>query len=116
MSDPTDEALATIASDLDYPRTLRGPEEPATTSLPIAPVGGDGYTKIGPGPIAAIRFRWTVRRGENDAYFVDEMVGENPAPIAIGPMSADEAIRLVDDRESEARARFEQIRREMITR
>ncbi|WP_024511041.1 hypothetical protein [Bradyrhizobium sp. ARR65] len=116
QSDPTDEALATIASILEYPQTPRGSEQPTTASPPIAPVGADGYTKIGPGPMAAIRFKWSVRRGENDEYYVDEMIGENSAPIVLGPMSAEAAIKMVDERESEARARFEQIRREMIAR
>ena len=114
QSDPTDEALATIASILEYQQTPRESEEPATPSPPIAPVGADGYTKIGPGPMAAIRFKWSVRRGEDDEYFVDEMIGENSSPIVLGPMSAEAAIKLVDERENEARARFEQIRREMM--
>ena len=108
QSDPTDEALATIASIL---------ETPTTGSPPIAPSEADGYTKIGPGPIASIRFRWTVRRGENDEYFVDETIGESSNPIAVGgPMSAEAAMKLVDERESDAHSRFEQIRREMISR
>jgi hypothetical protein len=66
--------------------------------------------------MAAIRFRWSVRRGEHDEYFVDESIGEGSMPIAVGgPMSADAAIKLVDERESDAHRRFEQIRREMIS-
>jgi hypothetical protein len=79
-------------------------------------VEADGYTKIGPGPMAAIRFKWTVRRGENDEYFVDETIGESLAAVVVGPMSADAAIKLVDERERNARRRFEQIRSEMIGR
>jgi hypothetical protein len=79
-------------------------------------VEADGYTKIGPGPMAAIRFKWTVRRDENDEYFVDETIGESLVPVVVGPMSADAAIKLVDERERNARRRFEQIRSEMIGR
>lgn len=117
QNDPTDEALATIASILDHPQSHRSHEAPTTGSPPIAPSEADGYTKIGPGPMASIRFKWSVRRGEHDDYFVDETIGESSNPMAIGgPMSAEAAMRLVDQRESDAHRRFEQIRREMISR
>jgi hypothetical protein len=112
QSDPTDEALATIASILEHPQGHRVHEAP-----PIAPVEADGYTKVGPGPMASIRFKWSVRRGDHDAYFVDETIGESSTPMTIGgPLSAEAAIRLVDQREGDAHERFEQIRREMIGR
>jgi hypothetical protein len=116
LSDLKDKAFAAIASLLEHPLGPRGSDDTATASPPLAPVDADGYTKFGPGPMAAIRFKWSVRRGENDEYFVDEMIGENSTSVALGPMSAEAAIRLVDEREREARARFEQIRREMIAR
>lgn len=116
MSDLKDKAFAAIASLLEHPLGPRGSDDIATASPPLAPVDADGYTKFGPGPMAAIRFKWSVRRGENDEYFIDEMIGENSTSVALGPMSAEAAIRLVDEREREARARFEQIRREMIAR
>ena len=118
-SDPTNEALGTIASILDgskSPKSPRATEEPATASPPIAPVEADGYTKIGPGPMEAIRFRWKVRRAENNEYFVEEAIGEISPPVVIGPMTADVAVKLVDERESDARKRSEQIRSEMIGR
>jgi hypothetical protein len=117
QSNPTDEALATIASILDQPQIHRIHETPTTGSPPIAPAEADGYTKIGPGPMASIRFKWSVRRSEHDEYFVDETIGESATPMAIGgPMSAEAAMKLVDERESEAHSRFDQIRREMIGR
>ena len=121
QSDPTDHALAAIASILDHPETDREPEKSAAEEQPVAPVApepieAEGYSKIGPGPMAAIRFRWTVRREANDEYFVDETIGENSAPVVSGPLAPDEAIRFVDDRASEARQRFEQIRSEMSGR
>jgi hypothetical protein len=75
-----------------------------------------GYSKVGPGPIAAIRFKWTVRQEANGEYYVDETIGENSAPIVTGPMSRDAAIKLVDDSESEAQRRFELLRSEMAGR
>ncbi len=66
--------------------------------------------------MAAIRFRWTVRRDDNGDHYVDETIGENSASITVGPMSRDAAIRLVDDRESEAQLKFEQLRSEMTGR
>ena len=118
QSDPTDHALAAIASILDHPETQHEPEESTVEEQPVAPepIEAEGYSKIGPGPMAAIRFRWTVRREANDEYYVDETIGENSAPVVSGPLAPDEAIRFVDDRASEARERFEQIRSEMSGR
>ena len=66
--------------------------------------------------MAAIRFKWTVRREDDGDYYVDETIGENSAPVVSGPMSGDAAIKFVDDRESEARQRFEELRSEMTGR
>jgi hypothetical protein len=119
-NDPTDHALAAIASILDKPESLSFQEAPAREETPpVSPAGpeeADGYSKVGPGPLQAIRFKWTVRRDDNGDYFVDETIGENSVPISSGPMSRDAAIELVDDRESEARQRFEGIKREMAAR
>jgi hypothetical protein len=138
QGDPTDYALATIASILDPPESRREPEKAAvaeqspvapppipmatppipmaTPPIPMAPppIEAHGYSKFGPGPMAAIRFKWTVRLDNGD-YYVDETIGENSAPIVTGPMSREAAIQLVDDRESDARRRFEQLKREMMT-
>jgi hypothetical protein len=118
QSDPTDHALAAIASILDHPESHGGPEKPAIEDTPAAPERGaaDGYYKVGPGPMAAIRFKWTVRRESNGEYYVDETIGENSTPVVTGPMSGDAAVKFVDDRESEARRRFEALKSEMIGR
>jgi hypothetical protein len=117
-SDPTDNALATIASILDQPAFLPGsakstPNEPSEHEA--ARDSAEGYSKSGPGPIEAVRFKWTVRR-DADRYFVDETIGENSRSITSGPMSADAAVRFVDDQASEARQRFEALRNEMAGR
>lgn len=85
---------------------------------PIAPelIEADGYHKFGPGPMATIRIKWTVRREDNGDYYVDETIGENLASIVSGPMAKDAAIRFVDERESEARRQFEQLKSEMTGR
>jgi hypothetical protein len=118
QSDPTDHALAAIASILDQPESHREPETSTVEEKPLASerIEADGYWKAGPGPMATIRFKWTVRREDDSTYYVDETIGENSQPIVSGPMSADAAIRFVDDRESEARQRFEQLKSEMIGR
>jgi hypothetical protein len=125
QSDPTDHALATIASILDQPESRREPEKAALAEqrpavpppIPTAPppIEAHGYARHGPGPMAAIRFKWTVRL-ENGNYYVDETIGENSAPIVSGPMSRETAIQMVDDRESDARRRFEQLKSEMSGR
>ena len=61
-------------------------------------------TRSVPGPMAAIRFKWTVRRADNGEYFVDETIGDSSTPIVAGPMSGDAAIRFVDDREQRSAA------------
>jgi hypothetical protein len=133
QSDPTDHALAAIASILDQPaEAAHEVEKPAAEAKPAMPpplpafppplapamasTDGDDYSKLGPGPIAAIRFKWTARRADNGEYFVDETIGESSAPITSGPMTRDAAIRMVDEREAEARQRFEQLRHEMTGR
>jgi len=115
QSDPTDHALAAIASILDHPEPPPALDKPAAEIPPIAPErsSADGYHKVGPGPMAAIRFKWTVRRDEVGEYYVDETIGDNSAPVITGPMSGDAAVKLVDDRETEARRRFEALRSEM---
>ncbi len=125
QSDPTDHALAAIASILDNAEPSRGSQDPAVTEQgPVAPppipaahppIEAHGYSKIGPGPMAAIRFKWTVRLDSGD-YYVDETIGENSSPLVTGPLDRDAAIRLVDYRESEARRRFEQLKSEMTGR
>ena len=116
QSDPTDNALAAIASILDLPEAHRDPDKPVVEKPAAAqPVEAHGYSKVGPGPMAAIRFKWTVREDRGD-YYVDETIGEHSAPIVSGPMTKDAAIQLVDDRERDARRRFEQLKTEMAGR
>ena len=132
QGDPTDHALATIASILDHSETRRGQDKlasPAKTmsdekdeekpALPeeAAPVvNADGYSKVGPGPLASIRFKWTVKRGDDGQFYVHETVGDNTAPIVTGPFGPDAAMRLVDEREGEAQRRFERLKTEMAAR
>jgi hypothetical protein len=116
--DPTDQALATIASILDQPASPREADKAAPEEQPeiTEQTALDGYSKSGPGPIEAIRFKWTVRHAGNGQYFVDETIGDQSRPITSGPMSADAAVRFVDDQASEARQRFEALRNEMAGR
>jgi hypothetical protein len=126
-SDPTDHALAAIASirdNADGEAALQSQSEAERQAIaviedkPLAPEqpDSDSYFKVGPGPMASIRFKWSVRRGENDDYFVDETIGENSAAITSGPMSREAAVQMVDDREADARRRFEDLRNEMAGR
>ena len=138
QGDPTDHALATIASILDQSEARRGQDKLAQDKLassakavsdekgeetPAPPekevavaVNADGYCKIGPGPLASIRFKWTVRRGDDGQFYVHETVGDHSAPIVTGPFGADAAVRLVDEREGEAQRRFERLKTEMAAR
>src|SRR5260221_12500650 len=93
---------------LDQPEPHREPETAAVAEKPIArePIEADGYSKTGPGPMAAIRFKWSVRRGDNGEHYVDETIGENSAPVVSGPLTKDAAIALVDEQREQARRRF----------
>jgi hypothetical protein len=117
-SDPTDHALAAIASIRDQPEVHPEPEKAVVEEKPIAPgpIEADGYHKVGPGPMATIRIKWTARREDNGDYYVDETIGDSSTPIVSGPMGRDAAISFVDERESEARRQFEQLKSEMIGR
>ena len=126
-SDPTDHALAAIASIRDNAEdeaALQPQSEAEKQAIaviedkPLAPEqpDGDGYFKVGPGPMASIRFKWTVRRTDDGDYYVDETIGESSATHVNGPMWKDEAVKFVDAREREARERYEQLRAEMTGR
>jgi hypothetical protein len=115
QNDPTDHALATIASILEHSESAREPENIAVDETPGSRDAAEGYSRTGPGPITAIRFKWSIRRGQNGEYYVDETIGDS-VPVSSPPMSADAAIRLVNDRESEAQRRFEQLKSEMAGR
>jgi hypothetical protein len=127
QSDPTDNALAAIASILDNPEPQQPPPLPREAAKPVAEkpeekplapeqIEADGYCKVGPGPIASIRFKWTARRAEDGEFYVDETIGESSAPVTSGPMNREAAIKFIDDRESDARQRFESLRSEMAGR
>jgi hypothetical protein len=138
-SDPTDLALAAIASFIDKPDVSDevdagaapepetpeqvtfepAPAEETATAIPDSPdpfpdsKQAETYTKYGPGPLAAVRFKWTTRCGDNGDYFVDETIGESSYPLVSGPMTKEAAIKFVDDRERDACQRFETLRSEM---
>jgi hypothetical protein len=155
QNDPTDHALAAIASILDHKETPEPsgfefkPDEPksdepetvhaaeiftvvkeiitvTTVSQPETlvtehespatvpePLDVDGYSRLGPGPLDAIRFRWIARRDEDGQYFVDEIIGTSSRPISLGPMPRDEVIQFIDDREQAARRRFDELKSSM---
>jgi hypothetical protein len=123
QNDPTDNALAAIASILDEqqasPPIEKPQPEPAAVeeqvAIPPPPLEAHGYSKVGPGPMAALRFKWTVRE-QDGQYYVDETIGENSKPLESGPLDREAAIKFVDDREAEAHHRFEVLRQEMSSR
>jgi hypothetical protein len=129
--DPTDHALATIASILEqpeHPREAVSPlaeadhrdddEHPLVEEQPLAPdfSDHDGYSRVGPGPMEALRFKWTAQLGDDGQYYVHETIGEHSTPVVNGPMSRDAAVQLVDERASEAHHRFEELRSEIAGR
>lgn len=139
--DPTDHALATIASILEHPEPVlvvrdsemetaaaddhvvadehhASDEHPVVEEQPLVPehTDADGYSKVGPGPMVAIRLKWTVHRGDDGQYYVHETIGEQSAPVVSGPMTSEAAVRFVDEHEDEAHRRFELLRSEIAGR
>ena len=150
QSDPTDEALAAIASILHQPADAPNPpadassDKAADTSTEKAIVSAsagdtekpeianadeaaiasepaqskaadhpDTYIKYGPGPLHAIRLKWSIRPADGGNYFIDETIGDSARAVTSGPMPKDEAIRFVDERERDARRRFDALKNEM---
>jgi len=115
--DPTDadHALAAIAKILEQ-LTDDDAETPIIDEPPLAraPVDADGYSKVGPGPMAALRLKWTVNRGQDNSYYVQETIGERSSPIIDGPMTSEAAVKLVDQRARDAHHRFEVLRNEIL--
>lgn len=139
--DPTDHALATIASILEHPEPVLVIRDTETETVaadeyavadehhasdehlvaeeqPLVPehTDADGYSKVGPGPMVAIRLKWTVHRGDDDQYYVHETIGEQSAPVVSGPMTSEAAVHFVDEHENEAHRRFELLRSEIAGR
>lgn len=143
--DPTDHALATIASILEHPEPtlvvreteiireteiVVGDEQaaaeehhavdehPVVDEQPLVPdhTDADGYSKVGPGPMVAIRLKWTVHRGDDGQFYVHETIGEQSAPVISGPMTSEAAVHFVDTQEDEAQRRFELLRSEIAGR
>ncbi|NVN86299.1 MAG: hypothetical protein HXX15_09450 [Rhodopseudomonas sp.] len=138
QNDPTDQTLAVIASIFEKPEVKpedhRHPTEsgsdavdPAESAL-VAPAtlataaaakpalaDIDGYSKYGPGPLDSLRFKWTARFDGNSHYYVDETIGTTSRPISSGPMPRDEVVAFIDEREREAKRRFEALRIQMTS-
>lgn len=139
--DPTDHALATIASILEHPEPVlvvrdtetetavadeyavadehhASDEHPVVEEQPLVPehTDADGYSKVGPGPMVAIRLKWTVHRGDDGQFYVHETIGEQSAPVVSGPMTSEAAVHFVDEHENEAHRRFELLRSEIAGR
>jgi hypothetical protein len=80
------------------------------------PADADGYSKVGPGPMVAIRLKWTVHRDDDGQYYVHETIGEQSVPVISGPMTSEAAVHFVDAHEDEAHRRFEELRSEIAGR
>jgi hypothetical protein len=121
QKDPTDDVLAAIASIFDKSdapaatdQSGGSRDESDRPRKPSQPV--DGYSRLGPGPLDAIRFKWTARRDDNGDFFVDETIGDQSRAISTGPMDEDEVIPFIDARVQDARERFDKLKSEMTVR
>ncbi len=120
--DPTDDVLAAIASIFDksdVPLAAAHPDDIASNETPRSVVQTreiDGYSRSGPGPLDAIRFKWTARRNDDGEYFVDETIGAQSRIMSSGPIPQDDVIAFVDSRVHEARERFDKLKEDMTVR
>ena len=121
-NDPTDDVLAAIASIFDKSDAPLAAEHPddtmpsAETDSSATPRAVDGYMRSGPGPLDAIRFRWTARRDDNGEFFVDETIGAQSRTMSSGPIPENEVIAYIDTRVHEARERFDKLKEDMTVR
>ena len=114
-ANPAEDAAKPAAGADNPAASADNPAAGADKPSPKAVIEAAGYAKTGPGPMAALRFKWTVRQGD-DGYYVDETVGAGSVPVVNGPMSGEAAIRFVDDRAREAQERFQALKNEMTGR
>ncbi|SEN25671.1 hypothetical protein [Bradyrhizobium sp. OK095] len=93
-------------------------EHPVVDEQPLVPdhTDADGYSKVGPGPMVAIRLKWTVHRGDDGQYYVHETIGEQSTPVVSGPMTSEAAVHFADAHADEAHHRFELLRSEISGR
>lgn len=90
-----------------------GPEPEARSTVEpdvAAESDADTYHRFGPGPLESLRFKWSARRGDDGRYYVDETIGDTSLPISSGPIPKEAVIAFIDEREREARLRFENLR------
>lgn len=90
--------------------------QPAAAAPPTptaAAPADNAYTRTGPGPIAAIRTRWTARPVGSITFVVDEVTGDNGTPVTSRPMSREAAIKLIDERAQAAHERYALLRNEL---
>jgi hypothetical protein len=111
--DPETQVPETYVSEAQIPETSAVEPSPQPEPPPLPSADLDGYVKYGPGPLDAIRFKWTARAAGDGMYFVDETIGNSSRPMTSGPMPKEEAIIFIDGRERDARRRFEALKSEM---
>jgi len=131
--DPASAKAETVTDEVEDDTAAEADSEPAAPDEPEAPVEPvaveaeaqpepevaaepdvDTYHKFGPGPLEELRFKWSARRAEDGRYYVDETIGAKSLPISSGPMPKEAVIAFIDEREREARQRFENLRRKIF--
>lgn len=99
--------VTTVTVAKTQPAAATPPTQTATTPT------DNNYTRTGPGPIAAIRMRWTARPVGSITFVVDEAMGDNGTPATSRPMSREAAIKLIDERAQAAHERYALLRSEL---
>ncbi len=112
-SPPPEPVLASPPVPASAPAPVSPPAPDAAPAAPVAAAEVDGYVKFGPGPLDAIRFKWSARPIGNGRYLVEETIGSNSRPMTSGPMSQEDAIKFIDGREADAWRRFNVLKNEM---
>lgn len=108
-TDPPRPAVSVTVKAVNVTKIQAAETTPAQTDA-SAP---KGYTRTGPGPIASIRMRWSLRAVGSITFVVDEVMGDNGTPVTSRPMSRDAAIKLIDERAQAAHERYALLRSEL---
>lgn len=117
----SDDVAAQEQADGDAPESAiessgdAGPPPDAPDAEADSEPDTEDYVRLGPGPLDALRFKWTMRRDDTGSYYVDETIGASSLPVSRGPMSRADAIAFIDQREQETVKRFETLRKEIVS-
>ena len=73
----------------------------------------DGYARIGPATSGAFRFKWTARLQDDGRFVVHETIGSGTVAVKSRPLSKDEVLPYIDERQRRIQAKVDEVKREL---